>query len=450
METRPMGRALVAIVPLLWLGLPARATAQGSDSACRKAALGFVSRHPGAAVEEDEGCDDLAARVTSEVAGALFLRAAKSRVRDTALLITPRKTQSTRGLEANAAGAPGQGEAIAATQPTAVASANLSATGTDRGTKTLAAISLNPITLFGGAGDSAAAARWSRFGDLSVLVPVSNASTASGRLGYLGLRLRLNLTGLKAGDRLLRQVDTAFKATVAMRADLIEQLAAAFGQLEDSSAIVACAEAVARAKSGDTPDQCGGRVTLGFSEATYRTFRNALALAREQADSRYFGLDLRFDTGDPTLAGDSTREVTALQAGLAFGRRSVGDDPRAASFGLQGRVGARYSQLKSHSDSVTWSLDVALGFEASRLVSETQAVRFTAALEGRYANESKRVAESHQTDNLVLRGGLQIPVMGGTSLTVAGTAPLTGDISPTLSVNFNWALLMSAVAPSSH
>jgi hypothetical protein len=296
--------------------------------------------------------------------------------------------------------------------------------------------------LFGGASDAAAAARWSRFGDLSVLVPISDASTSTDKLGYFGLRLRLNLTGLKAGDRLLRQVDTAFKATIQMRADLLQQLTEAFEALGDSDAISACADAVVKAKGGDRPAECGGRVTLGFSETSYRAFREVLARAREQADAKYFGLDLRFDTGDPTLAGDSTRDVTALQAGLAFGRRSVGSDPRATAFGLQGRVGARYSQLRSQSDSVTWSLDVAVGFEASRLVSETQAVRFTAALEGRYAGESKAVAEQHQTDNLVLRGGLQIPVMGGTSITVAGTAPLTGEVSPTLSVNFNWALLM--------
>lgn len=434
---------------LLSLLLPAAASAQGAEAACHRAAAGFVARHPGAAVEENAGCEDLAARVTGAVGGALFLRAAASRARDTALVVTPRKTQSSRGMEANSAGAPGQGEAVAATQPTAVASANLAATGTDKGAKTLATISINPITLFGGASDAAAAARWSRFGDLSVLVPVSDASTANDKLGYFGLRLRLNLTGLKAGDRLLRQVDTAFKATLEMRTDLQQQLTQAFGELGDSAAIAACADAVVKAKGGDRPEACGGRVTLGFSEASYTRFREVLTRAREQADAKYFGLDLRFDTGDPTLAGDSTKDVTALQAGLAFGRRSVGTDPRAASFGLQGRVGARYSQLRSNSDSVTWSLDVALGFEASRLISETQAVRFTAALEGRYAGKSKTVAESHQTDNLVLRGGLQIPVMGSTSITVAGTAPLTGDVSPTLSVNFNWALLMSGLAAGS-
>lgn len=443
------GRVLPALGALALL-VPTVLVAQSPQDACRKAAVAFAARHPGAEVEDDEGCDDLAARVTGQVGGAFFLRAAASRARDTALLVTPRKTQSTRGMEANSAGAPGQGEAVAATQPTAIASANLAATGTDNGAKTLATISLNPITLFGGASDAAAAARWSRFGDLSVLVPISDASTSTDKLGYFGLRLRLNLTGLKAGDRLLRQVDTAFKATLQMRADLLQQLTEAFEALGDSDAISACADAVVKAKGGDRPAECGGRVTLGFSETSYRAFREVLARAREQADAKYFGLDLRFDTGDPTLAGDSTRDVTALQAGLAFGRRSVGSDPRATAFGLQGRVGARYSQLRSQSDSVTWSLDVAVGFEASRLVSETQAVRFTAALEGRYAGESKPVAEQHQTDNLVLRGGLQIPVMGGTSITVAGTAPLTGEVSPTLSVNFNWALLMSGLASGAH
>jgi hypothetical protein len=327
-----------------------------------------------------------------------------------------------------------------------LASAAVTAAGTDRGTKALAAVSINPITLFGGSASEAAT--WSRVADLTVLVPLQNDSSASsaGHLSYLGLRARFNLDGFRAGSRLLADVDAAFQAALTSETDLAARLAKAFRGLGTAAEVEACARAVRGSRWGETPGDCGGRVTIGLEEADYRRLREALVRAREVADARYLGLDLRFDAGDPALSGKSANEVLAIQAGLAFGRRSLGATTAATAFGVAGRLGARYSALRAHADSVVWSLDAALGLEASRLISPDLAARLDLGLELRYANARKDVADQHQTDYLAIRGGVTIPMAMGTSVTVSFAAPIVGDLSPSLAVNFNWAMLFSVLA----
>lgn len=391
------------------------------------------------------GCKQLAVFLGDAITDAAF----KSRkAADTALKLTPRKLQSTRSGEANVSGVPGQAMGAPTAQPAPLASASLSGAGTDEGTKGIAAISINPVTLFGGT-DTLAAAKWSRFTDLTVLVPVASTNGSPGRLGYFGVRARLNLTGLNAGDRLLSDVSAAFAKAVGAEAVFDQQLKEAFESFPDSATVAKCAAAVLASSYGDSPEECLGKVTVGLSQADYDTLHNAIVLAREKADARYFGLDLRFDNGDPTLARDPTKEVTAVQAGLAFGRRSLKPNLNAITLGLQGRLGVRYSDPKSSSDSVVWSLDGALGFETSRLMSSDQPVRFSTGLEFRYANKPDDVAERNQTDYLVVRGGLAIPLIGGASVSVGFTGPLTGDVSPDLSVNFNWGLMMSSLSGAS-
>ncbi len=303
--------------------------------------------------------------------------------------------------------------------------------------------SLNPVTLFGGT-DSIAAARWSRFGDVTVLVPVSTGSTSSitDRLGYLGLRARLNITGLSAGEQLLQDVNNAFTAALEQEGLLAGRIAQALESLPDSVAIRKCAAAIAASAYGDTPAACLGKVTVGLSADDYRALRKSLELAREKADAHYLGVDLRFDRGDPTLAGDSTKEMTALQAGFAFGRRTLTADPEAVRVGVQGRLGVRYTNPRIRTDSVVWALDGGLGFESSRLVNALQEVRFSTGLDFRYSNRPDSVAERTQTDFLVLRAAVNIPLVGGTSVSVGYTAPLVGRISPALTVNFDWGLLL--------
>jgi hypothetical protein len=434
----------------LTYSLPSHLQAQRDAQADCRAVLGTLSSDAlRRATRPEKGCQDLAVYLGDTLAAVGLTAQLKSRVADdSALKLTPRKLQSVRSREANISGVPGQSDAVPSAQPTGLASANISAAGTDDGTKTVAAISLNPMTLFGGT-DTIAAARWSRLADLTILVPVGNESSSVDRLGYFGIRGRVNFTGLEAGDQLLKNVGAAFANAVGAEAALDLQLIQAFESFPDSATIARCAAAVFASSYGDSPDACLGKVTIGLDNEDYEAIHRSIQVAREKADARYLGLDLRFDTGDPTLSGDPIKEADALQVGLAFGRRSLTPNPQAVMFGIQGRLGVRYSDPKTESDSVVWSVDGAVGFEASRLTSGDAPVRLATGIEFRYANKSDAIAERQQTDNLVLRGALGIPIVGGTSVTVAFTGPLVGEVSPTLSVNFNWGLLMSNLAGAS-
>lgn len=439
-----IARALLGAVTVAAFAYPTRAWAQKSSEDAQRDCGAAFRQIQGTPSTAQDKCRALGNIVSADLADAqeLFI---KRRAADTALAITPRKLQSTRSGEAVPAGVPGQADAVPTVQPTSLAAANIAAAGTDSGTKAIVALSINPITIFGN-GDSAAVARWSRFADLTVLVPLTNGALLSeSKLEYFGLRARVNITGLNEGDGLLRDVTAAFDEARKIENDLAVQAAAAFRLLPDSTAIVACAKAIREAMWGDRPEACRGEVVVGLGDAARKRLQESLARAREKADARYFGLDLRFDTGDPTLGGDSTKDVTSLQAGLAFGRRYLGQRTQGTALAIQGRLGGRYLKPKVKPDSVTWAFEGALGFEASRLITIDQAVRFTSGLEFRYSNKPNSVAKRLQTDYLALRGSVTVPIVSGTSVSVGFVAPMVGDLSPSLSVNFNWGLLLASL-----
>jgi hypothetical protein len=437
---------IVAMTGVAGALLPASAQAQANpDAHCREVLRTFIDSVTVTRVRD--ACKGLAVYVGQELLGPNIREALRTKAAtDTTLQTTPRKLQPLTG-QANISGVPGQSDAVPSAQPTALASANLSAVGTDDGTKTLTAISLNPLTLFG-SNDTEAAAKWSRVSDFTILIPTQTEGSSSIDLGYFGVRGRINMTGLSAGDRLLKDVTAAFLRATEAEAFLDSFMMVAFRGFPDSATVAGCASAMLRAEYGDSPAACLGQVTFGVSPAIYDTLHHSILRAREKADARYLGLDLRFDRGDPTLANDPTKDVTALQAGLAYGRSLPGPNPYAVSFGMTSRLGVRYSKLRSDSGDAVYSVDGALGFEMNRLLTDIQMVHFSVGLEFRYANKSDATADIHQTDNLALRGALEIPILGGTSITVAFTAPIVGDLTPSLSMNFNWGLLMSAIAQS--
>jgi hypothetical protein len=57
------------------------------------------------------------------------------------------------------------------------------------------------------------------------------------------------------------------------------------------------------------------------------------------------------------------------------------------------------------------------------------------------------VEDELQTNYTVLRAALAVPLAGMTGLTLAVAAPIDGPISPALSVNFNWGLLLPKKSP---
>jgi hypothetical protein len=354
--------------------------------------------------------------------------------------------QSARSEGASATGTPAQAEAVPGVQPTAVAAASLSAAGTDSGSKTIAAISLNPATLFAGT-DSATVAKWSRVGDFTLLVPLSKEAPGVADvvgLRYLGVRGRLNLTGITEGDGLLSEMDDAFRGVLKQDQALLETVRAALLALPDEAAIKQCADALLNGEIGTAPAECKGAVEIDVSRATFNALLDKVRMVREKADAQYFGLDLRVDVGDPTLGASPDNDVTALSFGLAYGQRFLRAHASDVTSAVRMRLAARYTDPKHVPDGVLWAVEGGGGLELSRLLQSDQVAQFSAGLDFRYSGSDKVVRDRLQPNFLAARGGLTVPLVGGASVSLGLNAPITGDVSPSLTANFNWGMLLSS------
>ena len=384
-------------------------------------------------------CTTLSALLTTSILD-------KIRNSDEAPAVTPRLVQSVRSEGATATGTPAQAEAVPSIQPTAVAAASLAAAGTDSGSKTIAAISLNPATLFGGT-DTATVAKWSRVGDFTLLVPLSKESPGVADvvgLRYLGVRGRLNLTGITAGDGLLDEMDEAFRDVLRQDQALFETVRGALLALPNEAAMRQCADALLDGEVGAAPPACKGNVRIDVSRATFNALLDKVRLVREKADARYFGLDLRLDVGDPTLGADPDNDVTAFSFGLAYGQRFLRAHASDVTSAVRLRLAARYTDPKHVPDGVLWAVEGGGGLELSRLLQSDQFAQFSAGLDFRYSGSDEVVRDRLQPNFLAARGGLTVPLVGGASISLGLNAPLTGDVSPSLTANINWGLLLSS------
>ena len=358
----------------------------------------------------------------------------------------PRDLQNT-GARPATGGSLAQAEAVPSAEPLAVGGASLSAVGTDSGAKTIVALTINPAIFLTSPRDPEAITRATRIADLTLLLPVDDLDRdEDGKVDYLGARLRLNLTGAASGGRVLA-AGNAFLRNVQVEADMINRMIAAFQRAGD---VGACAGALLEEETdpSEVSGRCGGEVDLRADPALYQDMRDKMAEARAEADSRYLGLDLRADFGDPTLGAVANASATAINAGLAWGRRLVGGDPLGTTAGLKARGGLRYTHLRDLG-TTGFAFDGGLGFEVRRPLDESTEAVVSAGFEFRYGGEAGREDEL-QTNYTVFRAALTIPLAGATALSLAVGAPLDGPIAPTLSVNFNWSLLLPKLgfAPS--
>ena len=76
----------------------------------------------------------------------------------------------------------------------------------------------------------------------------------------------------------------------------------------------------------------------------YGDLSRALSAVREKADSRYWGLDLRADFGDPTLGQVTDASGKFYFVGAAIGRRIGGGDG-LSPLGYRARGGLRVASL---------------------------------------------------------------------------------------------------------
>jgi hypothetical protein len=351
----------------------------------------------------------------------------------------PRDVQSD-ATGAATAGSLAQSEPVPGVQPLGVGGASIAAVGSDSGAKAIVALTVNPAIFFASLNDTEEAARATRIADLTVLFPVDDLDRdEDGRVDYFGARLRLNFTGARAGSEVLERAGAALLQLAQKETDLALKLDTVLASAPNAGN---CYDALLAEEIDDAlvASQCGTPFAIEVDDQRYESFRRQMADVRAEADSRYFGLDLRFDFGDPTLGAVANARATSIDAGLAWGRRFLGADPMGPSLGLKARGGARYTHLDDIEET-SYAFDGAIGVEGRRPLERGQAITASAGFELRYGG-ADAVEDELQTNFTVFRAALAVPLAGMTGITVAVTAPIDGPISPALSVNFDWGLLL--------
>jgi hypothetical protein len=67
---------------------------------------------------------------------------------------------------------------------------------------------------------------------------------------------------------------------------------------------------------------------------------------------------------------------------------------------------------------------------------------YSLGAEFRVSDPSRGKDDEFQTNYILLRGSLSVPITASNNLSVGFGLPLVGDVSPTMSINGNWGLLL--------
>jgi hypothetical protein len=360
--------------------------------------------------------------------------------------VDPRDLSATRDQTTTA-----PGDVAAPIEPVEAAGGSVAAVGTDKGAGAVAAIAINPSIFFLDPANTEQVARWSRFSDVTLLVPASDleddeesgGEANGGGTDYVGLRWGVNLTGLQQGSTLYDSVKTAYARFLegqrVQNLQIQRLLTAAATDVDLNRCIVAlaatkslddAAQAAITKDCGGAPDPDDPSIITGL--------RRTIQAARIQADSRYFGLDVRADFGDLSLAGIDTVNGTSFFAGVGWGRRSVRNTEAAT--GIRAHLGARYWDNEGE-DEGNMALEGGIAFEAIRFYNY-QRLTLVGGLDGRYHADG--VHDGEEETSINLRASLNVPVTPTASVSVNLAAPVHGERhGPILSIKANWRLLRS-------
>ena len=360
--------------------------------------------------------------------------------------VGPGDLQPTSSGSSSTTGTLGQSEVVPSVQPLAVAGGSVSAVGSDAGADAITSLTFNPSIFFDG--DRESVVRGSRLIDFTAFFPVDNLDRdEDGDIDYFGFRIRVNFTGLSAGKQVWDKAEAEFAKLLGWETEAAGALLDRFASMTESM-MRACAAAIQSGRGPQTIEASCGRL-LTPEEEDYEAFRAELDRVRTEADSRYFGLDLRLDSGDPTLGVVENAEATAITGGLAFGRQFVGSapDPLAPSAGIRGRAGLRYTHLREI-DETSFAFDGGLAFVMKRPLTIEQALMLSGGVEFRFGNVDEELEGEFQSDFLAFRAALAVPVTEQTAITISFARPLIGDeVSPTITVTADWKLLLPALLP---
>jgi hypothetical protein len=353
--------------------------------------------------------------------------------------IDPHDLQPTAAGNAAPAGTGAQASAVPTVQPTPVAAAFIATVARDSGQDAITSISINPATLVTSTSDKETLARLGRLADVTVFFPVNGLDEdEDGRIDYAGVRARINFTASSQASEL-----TASARLIDILRNELTLVNSLNEVLLDAPDPGACALHLTGEETaeGGAVAVCGAEPSLIVDEKAYAAFRRAAAAAREEADAKYIGLDLRLDYGDPSFGKVRNADGTALLAGLGFGRRfdaSVTD----ATSGLRGRVGVRYVTLRDTALS-DFQFDGGIAYQIGR-VMQSQRLELSAGIEFRYSGTEENT-EILRTRFAEFRAALQVPLANTSSVAVSLSAPLMGEIGPTLSVSGNWQHLLAGL-----
>jgi hypothetical protein len=447
MMRRRAVRILCVFVGILLLGGTARAQDPAREELCRATLLKVVVPAQAAdAKATPVPCQRLAILVFTSITTPVADVILRPDATNVASIFSQRDLQARHSQQAALGGTPAQGEAVPGVQPAGVAAGTIAAVGTEAGTDAIAALTLNPVMLFLTDLATEAAAKYSRFLDLTMFVPVSAAetedTTGSRDLKYFGARLRVNILGLGAGDEVWREAERLFLQLSQKNALLVDHI---LQVLRQAPTLDACVTALTAPllEGAAILKACGQPVRVELDLTLADTLRRNLAAVRHAADARYFGADVRVDVGDPTLGGVENAKGSFLFAGVAYGQRFL----RAAQSGATGfraRLGGRYAKLNAV-EKAEFAAEGGLGFDVTRQMNDTQEINASAALEFRRGSTADALIDEFETNFGMIRGSLVVPVAAANSLSLNFGVPLWGEASPILSVNFNWGMLLSQV-----
>lgn len=391
---------------------------------------------------KSSGCNLVARVVLGELIGArrnAYSTELEPRTREA--------VQTTRGQTINVAG-----EAASAVEPVETAAGSIGAVGSEGGSSAIAAIAINPALFLISPNDEKGVARWGRFTDLSLLVPISDADKdEDGDVDYIGVRWRINITGLSAGDSLFRAVAASFERILARGTGEAASIHAVLSSVPEDSMKVCIASLLRSTSDSQSPDEisaafaatagpCGkAPFKLDESQSVYTQFAEDVRKARVVADSRYFGVDLRGDFGDLKRFGVDTLKGRSMALTVGYGRRFPFLNSQASN-GLRANLGVRFVEPNGTSKS-RFAGTGGLAYEIIRYY-EHQRLSLVAGLEFEADNQSDSDSTSGE-DVVAFRATLNLPLAGTTSLSLSFGAPVAGAgrTGPTLTVKANWRLL---------
>jgi hypothetical protein len=439
-------RRLLAVTVLGVLFGSAAAEAQDRDENCIKqynALIAGTTLRPLDATNPANGCRRVAVALGARWDDVIFVSPD----------VDPRDLSATRDQTTAA-----PGDVTSPVEPVEAAGGSLAAVGTDKGAGALAAIAINPSIFFVDPSNTQAVARWSRFTDVTLLVPANDVDDGEEKdaeedgdegTDYVGIRWGLNITGLRRGSALHEAVKNAYDQFLAGGTTQIQQVTSLLTAAESDDDLKNCMTALLAAESLDADakariaESCDG-VPDPADPNVIRALQDAIQAARIQADSRYFGLDLRADFGDLSLAGIDTVSGTSIFGGVGWGRRSVRSTD--AAMGLRIHAGGRYWDTEDEEDTededdANFAVEGGAAFEAIRFY-DYQRLTLVAGLDGRY--QSMGVADGEDEASINLRGSLNVPITPTASVSVNLVAPVVGERrGPVLSIKANWRLLRS-------